>query len=440
MKLKQAIRAESFAAVALVGAGGKTTALFQLARQFESRVLVSTSTHLAVDQVFLADKQIILNERSLPDNFRDQLNANIILITGHTGSDDRVQGLSTNQLQALYEFALHEQISLLVEADGSKRLPLKAPAEHEPAIPPWANIVVVCAGLQGLGKPLTHEYIHRPEIFARISGAVIGESVSTAHISAVLKSREGGLKNIPAHARKIAVINQADSPELQTQAQVLAKNLLPDYDSALVASLNNPALEVMSVHEQTAGIILAAGGSVRFGQPKILLDWQGVPFIRREAETALAAGLSPVIVVLGAVIDPAIEALRGLPVQLMINNNWRDGQGYSVRSGITALPSTSGGAVFLLGDQPQVTEEVLAALIEEHQRSLASIVAPQVKGQRANPVLFDRVTFPDLLQLEGDTGGRSLFSRYPVKLLDWADERLTMDVDTMDDYQSLLEA
>jgi molybdenum cofactor cytidylyltransferase len=440
MKLKQAVRIESPVTVALVGAGGKTTALFQLARQFESQVLVSTSTHLAVDQVFLADQHITLSEPYLPNSFRDHLSTNITLITGPTRNDDRIQGLGHDRLQALYEFAQHEQLSLLVEADGSKRLPLKAPAEHEPAIPPWANIVVVCAGLQGLGKPLTHEYIHRPEIFARISGASIGESVSTAHISTVLKSTEGGLKNIPAHARKIAMLNQADSPELQTQAQALAKTLLPEYDAVLVASLNNPALEVMAVHEQTAGIILAAGGSVRFGQPKILLDWQGIPFIRKEAETALAAGLSPVIVVLGAVIDPAVEALQGLPVQIVINNDWQYGQGFSVRAGVAVLPATSGGVVFLLGDQPQVTEEVLVALIEAHQRSLAPIVAPQVKGQRANPVLFDRVTFPDLLQLEGDTGGRSLFSRYPVKRLDWADERLTMDVDTMDDYQGLLEA
>jgi probable selenium-dependent hydroxylase accessory protein YqeC len=94
MKLKQAVRIESPVTVALVGAGGKTTALFQLARQFESQVLVSTSTHLAVDQVFLADQHITLSEPYLPNSFRDHLSTNITLITGPTRNDDRIQGLS----------------------------------------------------------------------------------------------------------------------------------------------------------------------------------------------------------------------------------------------------------------------------------------------------------------------------------------------------------
>jgi molybdenum cofactor cytidylyltransferase len=74
-----------------------------------------------------------------------------------------------------------------------------------------------------------------------------------------------------------------------------------------------------------------------------------------------------------------------------------------------------------------------------HCGSLAPIIAPLVSGQRSNPVLFDRDTFGDLLALEGDQGGRALFSRYPVQWLPWHDVNLLLDIDTPEDYQRLTE-
>jgi len=91
----------------------------------------------------------------------------------------------------------------------------------------------------------------------------------------------------------------------------------------------------------------------------------------------------------------------------------------------------------LLADQPQVTPGVLRALVERHSLDLSRIVAPQVRGRRANPVLFDRNTFPDLLALTGDLGGRGIFSKYPVTTLPWHDESLLLDVDTPEDYKRL---
>jgi probable selenium-dependent hydroxylase accessory protein YqeC len=69
MILKQALRLAEPAYIALVGAGGKTTAMFRLARQLDTQVLVSTSTHLAVDQIALADQHIIIEGSYLPDDF-----------------------------------------------------------------------------------------------------------------------------------------------------------------------------------------------------------------------------------------------------------------------------------------------------------------------------------------------------------------------------------
>jgi molybdenum cofactor cytidylyltransferase len=97
----------------------------------------------------------------------------------------------------------------------------------------------------------------------------------------------------------------------------------------------------------------------------------------------------------------------------------------------------AGGAIFLLTDQPQITPAILHALVEEHAATLAPVIAPMVLDQRANPVLFDRVTFPDLMKLEGDVGGRGIFSKHKVSYLIWHDDAMLLDVDTPEHYQRL---
>jgi molybdenum cofactor cytidylyltransferase len=97
-----------------------------------------------------------------------------------------------------------------------------------------------------------------------------------------------------------------------------------------------------------------------------------------------------------------------------------------------------GGAIFLLADQPQITPSIIRALMEKHAEGLFPIVAPMVVDRRANPVLFDRVTFPDLMGIEGDVGGRAIFHKHRVEYLPWHDESLLMDVDTLEQYQRLI--
>ena len=122
------------------------------------------------------------------------------------------------------------------------------------------------------------------------------------------------------------------------------------------------------------------------------------------------------------------------------NPDWQAGQSTSVRAGLSQLPPRTGGAVFLLADQPQVSVELLRALVERHSQDLPPVLAPYVFDQRANPLLFDQVTFADMQTLTGDTGGRALFSKFSPRYLNWYDRRLLLDVDTPQDYTRLLES
>jgi molybdenum cofactor cytidylyltransferase len=157
---------------------------------------------------------------------------------------------------------------------------------------------------------------------------------------------------------------------------------------------------------QTAAIILAAGGSTRYGSPKQLALWGKQTFIERVTDMALNSWARPVVVVLGAALKPCQDALGDKPVQIVVNRRWAAGQSTSVQAGLAALPTQITGAVFLLVDQPGVTSEVINALIERHSQTLAPVIWPEFEGRRGNPVLFDRCLFAELMQLSGDTGGR----------------------------------
>lgn len=436
LSLARAMRVSSSGSIAFIGAGGKTTAMFQLARELPGPVIVTATSHLGAWQTGLADQHIITDAPGPLEELAHGRKG-VILITGKMDGE-RTKPIHNDLLTWLQQFCGDHAIPLLIEADGSREKPLKAWAEHEPPIPPFVQLVVQVVGLSGLGNPLDDRYVHRAERFSKLSGLTSGELVTQNSLLKVLTHQEGGQKHIPEGARRVALLNQADTLELQSMAQQLSLSLLPSYDAVVVTSLKQK--RIFAVHEQTAGIILAGGESTRFGQPKQLLDWKGEPFVRVVAKTALQAGLSPVIVVTGANAEQIESTITGLNVTTVRNENWKSGQASSIRAGIQALVGSSkaGGAVFLLVDQPQLTTSILRALVEKHAEGLSPIVAPMVMDRRANPVLFDRATFADLLLLEGDVGGRAIFDKHRVEYLPWHDDRLLLDVDTPEMYQRLL--
>ena len=439
MNLIPALRLPAAPRVGFAGAGGKTAALFRLAREY-GNAWVTTTTHLSVAQAALADHHFFGEEGILPDPPRG-----VVLFTAPV-AESRLGAMDSLTLNRVLTLADSLQMPLLIEADGARRLPLKAPAEHEPVIPPFVDTVVVVAGLSAMGRPLAVDCVHRPERFAELSGLSIGEPINIEALARLLLHPLGGLKNIPPTARRVALLNQADTADLQAAGQRLASHLLPTFHSVIISSLNPPTINhspsaigftLYSVHEPVAGVILAAGASQRLGQPKQLLEWRGKPFVRQIAETALQADLSPVVVVSGAHGAAVQAAVQDLPLIAAYNPDWEGGQSTSIRVGLQHIPRERGAVIFLLADQPQTPPILLRALIERHALTLAPIVAPLVRGQRANPVLFDHNTFPDLLALTGETGGRALFSRYPIEWLEWHDESMLLDVDTQEDYYRL---
>jgi len=213
--------------------------------------------------------------------------------------------------------------------------------------------------------------------------------------------------------------------------------LSKDYDSIAIASLKKEK-QIHAIYERVGAIILAAGSSSRFGEPKQLLRWRGKPLVWHVSKAALRAGLDPVIVVLGDIIQPIKDELINLNVHFVVNENWQSGQSGSIIAGLNSLPGCTGATVFLMADQPLISVELLRSLVETHRSNLDPIVAPEIDSQTTSPVLFDKCTFTTLKSLAGDFGGRTIFSRFAVTKLPWFNSQSCMDIDTPEDFQRLL--
>jgi len=187
-----------------------------------------------------------------------------------------------------------------------------------------------------------------------------------------------------------------------------------------------------------AGIVLAAGLSLRMGRAKLLLDWGGRPVIRRAVEQVKAGRVDEVLVVLGHEAPTIREALKGLPVRFVENPEPEAGQASSIACGVSALGPGVGAALIALGDQPALPPEVIPRLLQAFKDTGNPIVAPLYRGVQGNPVLFAAAVFPELRALTGDRGARSVVEKDPARVaLVSFDLAMPADLDTFEDYERL---
>jgi molybdenum cofactor cytidylyltransferase len=298
---------------------------------------------------------------------------------------------------------------------------------------------VPVVGLDAIGEEITSSKLHRAEVLKSILNLEDREKIGVKHVAEIVKSSDGGLKNVPHSSDVRVLLNKADTNlDLENGSQI-AEILIQDQRirSVLLASVKEESPVKKSI-SRVAGVILAAGSSTRLEGLKQLIPFRNKPLIAHSVEAALAGGLDPVVVVVRKEGEPIREALKGQPIHFVENLEPERGQSNSVKIGLEAVRDYVDAAIFFLADMPLVASKLVRALVEEHQRTLAPVIASFAKGRRGNPVLFDRQTFDSLGQLEGDQGGRAIFFHYPVTQVDW-DDSVLFDVDSEEDLQKLRE-
>ncbi len=212
------------------------------------------------------------------------------------------------------------------------------------------------------------------------------------------------------------------------------------------------------MHSQgtTAAIILAAGSSSRMsrGQHKLLLPLGGRPVLTHVIETALASQARPIILVLGhqatQVRSLIAASFKDQNLYIRENPNYREGMSTSLHVGLQALTTikdnnyltadVSNSTVILLGDQPLLTASIIDTLIATRQATGKSIIVPLYNGKRGNPVLFDARFFPELMEVTGDEGGRSVIIHHPqdIATVEQGEATASYDIDTWEAYQQVV--
>ncbi len=438
MLISDSLRLTTGKVVAIVGAGGKTSALFRLADELvaqDRRVILTTTTRLGAAQIiephlrydaapeFIARVQAVLQ--------KDRC----MMIIGED-VQDKVNGVPAEFIDALANLGAD---AILYEADGARRLPFKAPAAHEPVIAPSTTLLVPVIGATIFGKPLDDEHVHRAELAARLAGARLGEPVTPLLAARVIAHSQGGLKNKPSRARAIAFINQVETSAQLDAARELARLLLGynEIDAVALGAAQNPN-PIAETHRRVAAIILAGGAGARMaGRIKQLLPWRGKTLIENAIDLALKSNVTETLVVLGAHAESIRPVVERTPARIIINRNWANGQSTSIRAGVKALAHTIDAAIFINADQPLLTSQVVNTIVQRYRETDAGIIASEFAGTRGSPVLFDRKHFDELSRLTGEQGGRALLAQYPVERVEFADARWGIDVDTIADYEKL---
>lgn len=438
--------------VSFVGGGGKTTAMFRLAEELSAsgwRVVTTTSTHIGRGQSDLAEHHLWDPK---PSRLIKSLEAALhsvrhVLVTGPPAE----QGLKWGGVPAEWigqVAKLPEVNAVLVEADGAKHLPFKAPADHEPVVPPATTLLVPMVGVDAVGRPV-REVAHRPQQVCAIAGLGMGDLVTPSAIAAVLAHSMGGLKGRPPGARVRLLVNKVESPLAGGAAQEIAWEALSSRswreakgEAVILAALQS-SQPVREVWRPIAPVVLAAGRAQRMGEGRLkqLLPWGDTSVLGRTVERVMGCpGLEPPVVVTGHRAAEVRQVLEGVRCKFVHNPDHATGQLSSLQAGVRSLADGVAGCLVVLADQPWLDRSVVAQVLAAHAAGPTGVVAPAYQGRRGHPVLIDRSLWSDLLGLEANLAPRHLLERYPdqVHLLPVDTESVLQDMDTWDAYQDAL--
>jgi molybdenum cofactor cytidylyltransferase len=186
-----------------------------------------------------------------------------------------------------------------------------------------------------------------------------------------------------------------------------------------------------------SAILLGAGQSKRMGVDKLSLPWGRGTILGHCFNTLLGSDVQELVVVLGIQNEGLKNLFQGRMVKVVVNPYSNKGMSTSIRRGIEALRPKSDGILIALGDQPFLKTRTINVLIHAFEQGRGRIIVPSFRGRRGHPAIFDRKYKRELLNLEGDVGGRSVMERHPrdVRVVPVKSIGVVTDVDTWQDYK-----
>ena len=230
LTLYQSLGLEGNGVISIVGAGGKTSLMFSLAREisgYAQTVLTTTTTKILMPKREQAAHVILTPSiQSLLKSARELLRKNNHLCAAASRlpeQPEKIAGYEPDFIDRLKQSDLFQWI--LVEADGAAQKPLKVPAEHEPVIPVSSGWVVGLLGLKAIAKPLEPKWVSRHERFAAITGISNGHPITVDAMVQAAIHPEGIFKGTPEGVRKVLFLNAAGNADSMTTGKKIAETI-----------------------------------------------------------------------------------------------------------------------------------------------------------------------------------------------------------------------
>ncbi len=434
--------------VAIVGGGGKSSLMFALANAMpNSRVVTTTTTRIFAAQMSIAPATCFYDEAGDEAAFfaavSDALDAHgQCLVVGSVGAGSNVEkafGVPADLPARL--LARADVDIVLVEADGSRMRPIKAPADHEPVIPDGTTLVVPVVGIDAINGRL-QTIAHRPEKMMALGIPDHADGLTAADIAHLLAHPNGGLKGVPDGARIVPFLNKVETAAQRAIAHEIAQLALqqqPRLEKVVIGAVQGGGR--WEACGRITAVILAAGKSSRMGVPKLSLAWGDGTILEQTIRHSQASSAHDLLVVTGhgaAAVEAMATQAMPSPVPTVHNIAHADGEMIvSLQTAVSHLDDNIDAVLVILGDQPLVETAVLNQLIHAFWRGEGDIIAPTFAGKRGNPVLIARKHFAELLALPPDAAPHYLLRNHPVTHIPVNSDSILKDVDDRESYEQL---
>lgn len=207
--------------ISFAGGGGKTSSVFKLAYELadkEKKILITTTTAM-------------YNPAEIDNPY-------ISVLGDHVTEEGKLRGISKEKADNIYKEGKYDII--LVEADGSRGRPIKAPANHEPVIPEATHIMIGVIGMDAFGKAVNSDYVHRPEILAELTGSGKDSLIDEELIIKLISNPKGLFKNCPLSSKKILLLNKVLDERMKAAAFRIGYSVLEvcsDIDRVLIGAV-----------------------------------------------------------------------------------------------------------------------------------------------------------------------------------------------------------
>lgn len=420
--------------IAVTGSGGKTTLIEQMAETMlcqGKRTAVMTTTHM-----YLPDRHNAVGKT--PREAAQILEREGIV---YFGAYAAAPGKMTFPGQEAYETLCQEADFVLVEADGSRGMPMKVPDwNREPVIPLNTDGIITVFGLSALGKPLEKVCQRWERIKAYYPEADGTLTVSWDLAAAILENAyQKPLAFRFPQALQVALLNQADTKKRRIQAEQIQCRLNENDWDCRVVQLKPVRITV---------IYLASGFGTRFGKNKLLEEINGKPMYRHSLEHFLdwqAEQVSPkkkdkkngseqnltIEVIVVTQYPEILDFCKAHNISCLDNPVAAQGITASIHRGVKAAGDTD-YYLFSVADQPWLKKSTIQNFAGEflEQSDSYSIACLCARERRGNPTIFHKRWQQQLLELTGDKGGSQIIRSHPDEVLEIAaDEKELTDID-----------